>query len=58
MNWDMNTTIENDNDVVSKEYNNSQDARPTLPMSRVMDAGESFSGWGPRVNQTIIKSWN
>ena len=56
MNSAMKATIEIDNDVVSEERN--EEVRPTLTMSRVIDANGSFGGWGPKVNQTIIKRFN
>ncbi len=56
MNYIMKATIEIDNDVVSEERN--EEVRPTLTMSRVIDATGSFGGWGPKVNQTIIRRFN
>ncbi len=56
MNCTMKATIEIDNDVVSEERN--EEVRPTLTMNRVIDANGSFGGWGPKVNQTIIRRFN
>ena len=56
MNRAMKAAIEIDVDVVSEERN--AELRPTLTMSRVIDAHGSFGGWGPKVNQTIIRTLN
>jgi len=58
MNKAMKAVIEIDNGVVSEESHDENLDRPTLSMSRVIDANSSFNGWGPRVNQTTIKRWN
>lgn len=57
MNKLMKATIEIDNDVVSEERTH-EEVRPTLTMNRVIDANGSFGGWGPKVNQTIMRRFN